>query len=80
MSLSGGPARPRPRRPARRRRPWRLLLLLPLAVILFALGLAVGEALHDNPAPGLRTESRELRPVTLPPERVTVTVTTTVTR
>jgi hypothetical protein len=56
-----------------------LLLLIPLAAVTFALGLAVGEALHDNPQPGLRTESRELRPITLPPERVTVTVTTTVT-
>ncbi|MFN2467906.1 MAG: hypothetical protein ABR521_07250 [Gaiellaceae bacterium] len=43
----------------------------------FGLGLALGQALGDNPEPGLRTDVRTLRPVTLPPERSTVTVTVT---
>ena len=44
------PARQRPRRPARAVR-W--LLGAVLAAILFAAGVAVGEALHDNPKPGI---------------------------
>jgi hypothetical protein len=56
------------------------LVLFGLALALtLAVGIAVGEALHDNPAPG-GTQSivRTLRPLPLPPapER-TVTVTTT---
>ena len=36
---------------------------LALAVILFGLGVAVGEALHDNPKPGLTVTSvRTLHP------------------
>jgi len=31
--------------------PLRLLLAFVLAVLLFAIGIAVGEALHDNPKP-----------------------------
>jgi hypothetical protein len=47
-------------------------------VLLFALGVAVGEALHDNPRPGgMQTRVRTLTPTQLPPARVTVTVTTT---
>jgi hypothetical protein len=45
----------RPRRDVRRRGRARLLrvaLLLAGAALLFAVGVAVGEALHDNPKPG----------------------------
>lgn len=52
--------------------------MLALALTL-AIGVAVGEALHDNPAPG-GTQSivRTLRPLPLPPAPAgTVTVTTT---
>ncbi|MGZ4352048.1 MAG: hypothetical protein ACXVZL_02925 [Gaiellaceae bacterium] len=45
--------------------------------VLFALGVAVGEALHDNPSPGgTQTRVRTLKPIALPPARETVTVTT----
>jgi len=45
-------------------------------VIAFGLGLALGEALHDNPAPGgPRTLVRTLTPLPLAPARETVTVT-----
>ena len=49
---------PRPRRPARRgRRPLLWLLAAAAGLLLFALGVAVGEAIHDNPRPGLTTTS-----------------------
>jgi hypothetical protein len=47
------------------------------AVLVFLVGIAVGEALHDNPAPG-GTQSlvRTLHPLPLAPAaRTTVTVT-----
>jgi hypothetical protein len=50
----------RPRRDVRRRGRTRLLrgaLLLGGAILLFAIGVAVGEALHDNPKPGGRRTS-----------------------
>ena len=31
----------------------RLLLLVAAAAIVFAVGVAVGEAIHDNPRPGI---------------------------
>jgi len=41
----------------------------------FAAGVALGEALHDNPKPGgTRTSERTLRPLPLVPQTVTVTV------
>jgi hypothetical protein len=47
-------------------------------VVVFAVGIALGEALHDNPAPGgTQTLERRLRPLPLAPaarETVTVTV------
>ena len=54
-------------------------LLLPVAILaVFAVGVAVGEALHDNPQPGGgQTLIRTLRPLPLAPaarETVTVTV------
>ncbi|HSP73725.1 MAG TPA: hypothetical protein VLN26_15210 [Gaiellaceae bacterium] len=63
----------RSRRPQRRR----LAVAVLGGAVLFALGVAVGEALHDNPRPGgTQTRVRTLKPVALPPARVTVTVTT----
>jgi hypothetical protein len=48
-----------PRRPSRAR--W--FLVAAAALILFGLGVAVGEALHDNPKPGItRTSVRTLHP------------------
>jgi hypothetical protein len=66
----------RPRRPPRRRRLLRFWLgLLALAVV-FAAGIAVGEALHDNPSPGrTQTSIRTLKPLDIPPAERTVTVT-----
>jgi hypothetical protein len=56
----------------------RAVLIVVGAVLVFAIGIAVGEALHDNPQPG-GTQSlvRTLRPLPLAPaarETVTVTV------
>jgi hypothetical protein len=70
-------------RPDRRRRPRRRLLAaarwglrLLLAAVLFGGGIALGEALHDNPKPGpARTLVRTLRPLPLAPAPKTVTVT-----
>jgi hypothetical protein len=48
------------------------------AALVFALGVALGESLHDNPQPGgTQTLVRTLKPLQLPPaarETVTVTV------
>ncbi len=58
--------RPHPVRPRRRRRrplvpAWLALLLL--FVLVFLVGMALGEALHDNPKPGgTQTIVRTLRP------------------
>ena len=53
------------------------VIVVSLAVV-FAVGVAVGEALHDNPRPGgEQTLVRTLRPLPLAPAaRETVTVTT----
>jgi hypothetical protein len=47
-------------------------------VVVFAIGVAVGESLHDNPKPGgTQTLIRTLKPLALAPAaRETVTVTT----
>jgi hypothetical protein len=51
--------------------------LLVAGVILFALGVAVGQALNDaGPPAGTQTRVRTLTPLPLPPARETVTVTT----
>jgi ferric-dicitrate binding protein FerR (iron transport regulator) len=69
---------PTRRPPRRRRRPWRALLLAAGAAAVFAVGVAVGEALHDAPQPGgTRTYVRTLRPGTVSPSVRTVTVVTT---
>ncbi len=51
------------RRAARPRRPLLWLAALAVAAIVFGLGVAVGEALHDNPTPGItQTSVRTLHP------------------
>jgi hypothetical protein len=61
-------------RPRRRRRVWPLLLGLVLLALVFAAGLAVGQALEDNPRPGgTQTSVRTLPPLDAV-ETVTVTV------
>ena len=65
------------RRVQHRRRgiPWRWIGAAALLVVVFAVGVALGEALHDNPKPGgERTTQRTLRPLPLAPQTVTVTV------
>ncbi|HEY3544331.1 MAG TPA: hypothetical protein VGK79_17475 [Gaiellaceae bacterium] len=43
--------------------PIRLLVLLGAAALLFGIGIAVGEALHDNPRPDLTvTHTKTLTP------------------
>jgi hypothetical protein len=55
-----------------------MLVTAAAAVVIFVVGVAVGEALHDNPRPGgTQTLVRTLRPLPLAPaarETVTVTV------
>jgi hypothetical protein len=54
-----------------------ILARLALLGAVFAAGIALGESLHDNPRPGeTRTQTRQLRPVSLPPATRTITVTT----
>lgn len=65
------------RRARRRRRSavWRWVGAAALLSCVFAVGVALGEALHDNPKPGgERTTQRILRPAALTPKTVTVTV------
>ena len=56
----------------------RMLVAAAAAIVIFAVGVAVGEALHDNPQPGgTQTLVRTLKPLPLAPaarETVTVTV------
>jgi hypothetical protein len=62
-----------------KRRPLRIVVTLLALALAFVVGIAVGEALHDNPASGgTQTIVRTLEPLPLAPaaER-TVTVTTT---
>jgi len=74
--VSTPPVARRERRPPRRRRGWvRPLLWLAANVVVFGVGLALGEALHDNPSGGTQTVVRTLKPLPLPPARETVTVT-----
>jgi hypothetical protein len=62
-----------------RRRPWRALAVVAALVVVGAAGVALGEALHDNPRPGgTQFYVRTLRPLPLTPAALaTVTVTTT---
>jgi hypothetical protein len=56
----------------------RRLLLAGGIVVVFVVGIAVGEAAHDNPKPGgTQTLVRTLRPLPLAPAALqTITVTT----
>jgi hypothetical protein len=55
-----------PRRPRPRRRSPRRTIALGIAIIVaFAVGIALGQALHDNPRPGgVQTSFRTLPPLT----------------
>jgi hypothetical protein len=66
----------RPRRPPRRRPNLiRAGLIAAALAIAFGVGLGLGESLHDNPKDGgTQTLVRTLKPLPLPPARVTVTV------
>jgi hypothetical protein len=65
--------------PSPRRRPWRILAVAAGLVVVGVVGVAVGEALHDNPRPGgTQSYVRTLTPLPLTPAALTtVTVTTT---
>lgn len=78
MSAPPGPARRRREPPRRRRRLGPALLLLLLGAAVFALGVGLGQALHDGSgADGTITHVRTLAPSGLVPEPDTVTVTVT---
>ena len=67
--------RPRPRRGRRRLRTW--VLRLAGLLVVFAIGIALGQALDDaSPPAETHTSVRTLAPGTLSAETVTVTVTT----
>ena len=63
-------------RRGRRALTWALLALV--LVVVFGIGVALGEALHDNPRPGgTQTIVRTLNPLPLAPAaETTITVTT----
>ena len=67
--------RPRPRRNWGRVVPWALRVAA--LVVVFAIGVAIGQAMDDaSPPGGTNTSIRTLEPATLSAETVTVTVTT----
>ncbi len=56
--------------------PVRAALWVAVVAVAFGAGVAIGEALHDNPRPGgTQTLVRTLTPLPLAPARETVTVT-----
>jgi hypothetical protein len=64
------------RRPPKRRGLLRYCVGALVLVAVFGAGLALGEALHDNPAAGdTQTLVRTLKPLEVPPAPETVTVT-----
>ena len=66
----------RERRPPKRRRLLRFWIGATVLVIVFGVGLALGQSLDDNPSPGRdQTLVRTLKPLEVPPVRETVTVT-----
>ena len=72
MSALEQPSRDRRRRPSRRAWP-RVLAVVTIAILVFAVGVALGMALRDDPEPGgtvtfVRTlEPRPQTPATGPP-------------
>ncbi len=65
------------RRAQRKRRSsaWRWVAVGLVFLCVLAVGIALGEALHDNPKPGgTRTTERTLKPLPIAPQTVTVTV------
>ncbi|MBD0330888.1 MAG: hypothetical protein ICV64_12390 [Thermoleophilia bacterium] len=79
--MSRRPAQSRPRSGRARRGGVaalaRAAVLAVLAALLFAVGLSLGRATRESPAPGQRTLVRTLHPATVAPPRRTVTVTVT---
>jgi hypothetical protein len=71
------PPTTRPTRPARKRRGLLRFWIAALVLVgVFAAGLALGEALNDNPSGGgSQTIVRTLKPLAVPPAPETVTVT-----
>jgi hypothetical protein len=68
--------RTRPRRRRTGHRAARLAVKTALVLLVFAAGVALGQALEDNPGGGgQETRIRTLKPLELAPERETVTVT-----
>jgi hypothetical protein len=64
---------PRQKRPSRF---WRPAAAVLLGALVLVVGIAIGRALADGPAPGgTRTSVRTLKPQPLPPAAKTVTVT-----
>jgi hypothetical protein len=54
----------------------RTLVWTAVAIVAFVIGVALGEALHDNPGSGdMRTLVRTLEPLPIAPAHETVTVT-----
>ena len=71
--MTAPPARP-PRPHRRRRRVPSWLIGATALLVTFLVGIALGEALHDNPKPGgTQTVVRTLSPLTLAPSTVTIT-------
>ena len=67
MPMPSGPGRREltDRRRARRRVPRNRVLLAAALLVVFGVGIALGEALHDNPRPGgEQTSFRTLPPLT----------------
>ena len=66
----------RERRPSKRARRRRALIGAIVLVVVFGVGLALGQALDDNPPSGdTLSLVRTLRPLVLPPARETLTET-----
>ena len=78
--MTSSPYRQLPMRGRRRRRSpiWWPLLIVAGALLLLTVGISIGRALEDGPAPGgTRTNIRTLEPRPLTPAATTVTVTVT---
>jgi hypothetical protein len=53
-----------------------MVIAAAVLALAFALGLALGQSLDDNPAPGrMQTSARTLKPLAVPPAPETVTIT-----